>query len=69
MFGPPPVGMNPYNRPGTGVPYNPQGYGSAPSYAPTAPASDSSRTVKVVFGVLCLIASIILAVLAIILAL
>lgn len=61
MFVAPP--MNPYQQ-RTGVPYQPTGYNPA-----VQRSADSSRTVRVVFGILCLAGSIGSAIAAIVLAL
>jgi hypothetical protein len=60
MFVAPPI--NPYQQ-RTGVPYQPAGYNRAAQRAP-----DSSRTVRIVFGILCLAGSISTAIAAIVLA-
>lgn len=58
----------PHNQ--AGMPYTPPQYGSGPNMPPVgAPAaSGSGRTVRIVFGVLCLVGSIASAVVAVILA-
>ena len=64
MYAPPPLSA--YPRQMTGVPYHPgTQYGIS---APSQYANDSSRTIKVVFGIICLVGSIASAIGAVILA-
>lgn len=61
---------NGYPHTQAGMPYTPPAYASGPNMPPVgaAPASGSGRTVRVVFGVLCLAGSIASAIVAVILA-
>lgn len=61
---------NAYPRTQAGIPYTPPLYASGPNQpAAGAEGTESGRTVRIVFGVLCLAGSIVSAVVAVILAL